>query len=263
MTNSTVARNKAIGGSGIHNFNGALTLARSIISGNTATALGREVYSNVAGTVVRNAFNLFGFSNSSGVASGTMPPLVPGATDIVPTVALNAILNPTLANNGGPTQTHLVVPGSPAVDAVLNGCPPPSDDQRGLPRPFDGNGAGGAQCDSGAVELQVIDFKCQGQSVTTTCTVNNVVNRPCLGTAGNDVIRGSTGKDVIVAGGGNDQVFGGNGDDVICGEAGTDTLNGEAGNDVLDGGAGTDIVNGGAGTDRCIGLDFRTACELF
>ncbi|HKF95185.1 MAG TPA: choice-of-anchor Q domain-containing protein, partial [Gammaproteobacteria bacterium] len=31
------------------------------------------------------------------------------------------ILNPTLANNGGPTRTHALVGGSPAIDTVTDG----------------------------------------------------------------------------------------------------------------------------------------------
>ena len=41
--------------------------------------------------------------------------------------------SPTLANNGGPTLTHALVPGSPALNAGTSGCPPPTTDQRGLP----------------------------------------------------------------------------------------------------------------------------------
>jgi hypothetical protein len=54
-----------------------------------------------------------------------------------------------LANNGGPTQTHALLPGSPAIDMVLSGCPLPATDQRGITRPQ------GAVCDIGAYELEV------------------------------------------------------------------------------------------------------------
>lgn len=55
------------------------------------------------------------------------------------------------AANGGPTETHALQPGSPAVDAALT-CPEPAD-QRGVGRPADGDGDGEARCDSGAFEL--------------------------------------------------------------------------------------------------------------
>jgi CSLREA domain-containing protein len=66
-----------------------------------------------------------------------------------------------LAGNGGPTLTHALLAGSPAIDAAhdvegelcdqLN-----ANDQRGagFPRRVDGNGDGIAVCDIGAFELQ-------------------------------------------------------------------------------------------------------------
>lgn len=59
-----------------------------------------------------------------------------------------------LADNGGFTWTHL--PGSAAIDrAQPDACTP--TDQRGLPRPVDGDGDGTAACDAGAVEVQPDD----------------------------------------------------------------------------------------------------------
>jgi hypothetical protein len=63
-----------------------------------------------------------------------------------------AALDP-LRYNGGPTQTHALLAGSPAIDATsIQGCVGPSDivlatDQRGLPR------GAGEECDSGAFEF--------------------------------------------------------------------------------------------------------------
>jgi hypothetical protein len=57
-----------------------------------------------------------------------------------------------LANNGGNTQTHLLLTGSPAIDAGESAtCL--STDQRGVTRPLDGNGDGVVRCDLGAVEM--------------------------------------------------------------------------------------------------------------
>jgi hypothetical protein len=50
-----------------------------------------------------------------------------------------------LANNGGPTMTMRLLPGSPAIDAGDNTAAPPTD-QRGVPRPV------GLACDIGAYE---------------------------------------------------------------------------------------------------------------
>lgn len=57
-----------------------------------------------------------------------------------------------LANNGGPTDTHLPLAGSPAIDM---GDPVycPALDQRGVARPQDGDENGSPLCDIGPVEL--------------------------------------------------------------------------------------------------------------
>ena len=56
-----------------------------------------------------------------------------------------------LQDNGGPTWTHALQPGSPAIDAGDNSqCP--STDQRGFYRHIDGDGDGTAICDMGAYE---------------------------------------------------------------------------------------------------------------
>jgi hypothetical protein len=53
-----------------------------------------------------------------------------------------------LGDNGGPTPTHPLLPGSPALDMALAGvCP--ATDQRGIVRPQ------GVACDAGAFELEV------------------------------------------------------------------------------------------------------------
>lgn len=57
-----------------------------------------------------------------------------------------------LANNGGPTRTHALPLGSPAVDTGDNdSCV--NDDQCGAPRPIDGDDDGSEICDMGAFEL--------------------------------------------------------------------------------------------------------------
>lgn len=66
-------------------------------------------------------------------------------------------LDPKLAPlraNGGPTRTHLPAYGSAALDGLAAGCP--SVDQRGVPRPLDGNADQDPDCDFGAVENDVL-----------------------------------------------------------------------------------------------------------
>jgi hypothetical protein len=153
VTNSTISGNSADRcGGGVAN-DGALTLTRTLISGNTAST-GPALHNY--GTVVADNYNLFGVDGTAGVVGFS-----PGPTDIVPAtgVLLADILEPTLADNGGPTETHALVRGSPAIDAGGPLCldangEPLTTDQRGQPRPVDGDGDGVAACDIGAFELQ-------------------------------------------------------------------------------------------------------------
>jgi CSLREA domain-containing protein len=118
------------------------SITRSIVAGNTATAaLPNKPDCRAYPDPEPNSFNVYGVDTDCN----------PGPTDRAGTLA--APLDPRLlplADNGGPTPTHLPLADSPAIDRVPSGCT--ATDQRGRPRPADGNGDGTAVCDAGAVE---------------------------------------------------------------------------------------------------------------
>ncbi|MGQ0620952.1 MAG: Calx-beta domain-containing protein [Panacagrimonas sp.] len=153
VTNSTVSGNRGNSGGGIYNRQGSTRLVRSLISGNTAVFT-QEVR-NYLGTVTAANSNLFGQSAFSN--AGSFFNFAPGGSDRVATsdgatpTTLSAIVSP-LGNNGGPTRTHALPAGSPAIDAA-GACT--GTDQRGIVRPKDGNGSGTAECDIGAFEIGV------------------------------------------------------------------------------------------------------------
>jgi parallel beta helix pectate lyase-like protein len=147
VENSTISANQAAGtdgaGGGIYAVDN-VTLERSLISGNKA-ADAPEVYAATGAVVTVDAFNLFGSKDNAGVEGFT-----PGSSDVVPGPGVTSakILAP-LAKNGGPTKTHALKPGSPALDVVPLADPAcTGTDQRGMPRPA------GPGCDIGAFEKQ-------------------------------------------------------------------------------------------------------------
>ena len=181
VSNSTISGNSALYGSGGGVVNdGILSLRNSTIGGNMAGGYGggirndglaRVSYSTLSGNRAGPAAGYGGIYNGIGtvtltgtiVANTTGSPNCSGiisevrgynldsdgscgftqSTDITDT---DPLLGP-LADNGGPTRTMALPPGSPAIDkggTVANGCP--ATDQRGVSRPR------GPACDIGAFE---------------------------------------------------------------------------------------------------------------
>ena len=143
MRNLTVNNNSATEdlGGGIFNFDGSVSIRNSIISNNLYGG-------NCSGLITSDGHNLED-TNTCGFT---------GPGDLINT---NPLLGP-LQNNGGPTLTHALLPGSPAIDAGDNSvCP--TTDQRGVTRPQDGNGDGIAVCDIGAFEFTRATYAISGK----------------------------------------------------------------------------------------------------
>ncbi|MBL8430067.1 MAG: type I secretion C-terminal target domain-containing protein, partial [Dechloromonas sp.] len=105
-----------------------------------------------------------------------------------------------------------------------------------------------------------------GDTRSSSITVNVEQTSVTIGTAGNDTLNGSSvvtpdliignaGDDTLNGGTGKDQLFGNAGNDNISGGAGDDSLNGGDGTDQLFGNAGADTIRGGAGNDTMTGGD--------
>lgn len=167
LNNVTVTGNEGTSdrAGGLYMTTGSTTVMRnSILAGNEANG-GPD---DCAGTLSFDSqYNLVG--NSSGC-------VIPG---FVATYVLDqpAQLG-ALASNGGPTQTHQPLPGSPALD-VAYASPPPAAiacearDQRGVPR---AQGAGG--CDIGAVEVTASSGRITGFMLVDATTDTDI--RPLL-----------------------------------------------------------------------------------
>ncbi|MCL4806147.1 MAG: hypothetical protein KJ046_17775, partial [Anaerolineae bacterium] len=166
LVNSTVTDNYAFYyGGGIVQMNpiASTTISRSIISGNIAVFGDANEIRFLGGALITGDHNVFGRGEQTNAAAFTG--FSPGGTDVnansdAGNIPLADILDPTLAANGGPTMTHNLVAGSPALDMAPDAdcvAPSPTDglDQRGFVRPFDVAGQGNEvtdTCDAGAVE---------------------------------------------------------------------------------------------------------------
>ena len=167
ITNSTVSGNFSVKGGGIWNNQLVLTITNSTVSGNTAPSgngggiannntVGINSTVNFKNTIIagNNASaepDCSGSPTSLGhnlIGDDTGCGLTPATGDLV---NANPLLE-ALANNGGPTETHALLPASPAIDtgddSVLGSPHNLTTDQRGAGFPR----LQGAHVDIGAFE---------------------------------------------------------------------------------------------------------------
>nr|MDJ0755344.1 right-handed parallel beta-helix repeat-containing protein [Ardenticatenaceae bacterium] len=187
LTNSTIANNTAAQAGGLFNDNGQVSLYNSTLSGNQADEDGILTQIGVSATVRLVHATL---ANNTAVVTDTGMGIISGTVAMTNSIiAYNGAANCAfdggtlvsggynledgnscglsevgditntdplldgLADNGGSTQTHALLAGSPAIDAIpdgVNGCGTTFiTDQRGEERPF------GDGCDIGSFERGV------------------------------------------------------------------------------------------------------------
>ena len=145
LTNATVSGSRA---TAILD-RGTLTLTGSTVSGEPAiySAGGDETLKNSlviggcgveGGVITSNGYNIESADNTCGFDQ---------ATDEV-NVSADDLKLGSLADNGGPTETHALLPGSVAIDVIPPDMCEVDEDQRGVTRPQ------GTMCDVGAFEVQ-------------------------------------------------------------------------------------------------------------
>jgi predicted outer membrane repeat protein len=182
LRNCTIVSNTAVSasgtGGGILNYSPVSgtsnNIGGTIVAGNSAAS-----HADVIGVFTSSGYNLIGkIDYSTAVGGGASGVSTSGLTnnvnhDLVGSLAspTNVLLGP-LQDNGGPTFTHALQPGSPAVDrGGNNGL---LTDQRGAPRPIDfvsvPNGEGGDGSDIGAFELGIPTLNIQTSATSSIIT---------------------------------------------------------------------------------------------
>ena len=180
ITSSTISGNASGNdGGGIANFE-MMTITNSTISGNTSVSGQGGGIFNLFGTLtITNSIimNSLSGGDCAGNSAGSnnlldMPATCPG-------ISIGAVTNfdLTLADNGGPTLTHALLPGSNAIDAGIGDClgVPLLTDQRGVAR------ADFAPCDIGAYEFPACPSPLNtNTTLTADCTGKIVIGQDSI-----------------------------------------------------------------------------------
>ena len=159
VTNCTISGNSAsYGGSGINSVSDNLILNNTIIAGNISDGVSDDIDGQV---------QLISSNNLIGDGTGiTDLPLY--STNLAGTTAnpINPLLGP-LQNNGGPTETMALLPGSPAIGT---GNVSLAVDTKGVQLQYDQRGAGYSRTTNGAVDIGAYEVQ---QIIPTVSVTDN------------------------------------------------------------------------------------------
>ena len=184
VTNSTFYGNKGAFGYAVSDSGGTVTITSSTLANNNLGVLGIEGSITLKNTILANSGANCGLGVDASITSqdhnisrdASCASFLVQPNDFSP--GTDPGLDSSLKDNGGPTKTVALVPGSVAVDAITaSGDCTVGTDQRGVTRPQ------GAYCDIGAYEAKP-DFYFSpisavnlgvGSSGTMTVQVNSFV----------------------------------------------------------------------------------------
>lgn len=177
LLNVTISDNSANYGGGMYNFEGGSAMLTNVTFSSNSATVGGGIFALGSGSLIlKNTLLTGGIASSGPDCSGTLTSY--GYNLILDTTGctlvgdetgniygLDPLLGP-LADNGGYTLTHALLPGSPAIDAA-NEIDVSGNlviqDQRGVTRPQ------GPANDIGAYEYV---------KMWLSCILNDIINQP-------------------------------------------------------------------------------------